>query len=220
MIKKLKTTTIILFFFLSFSFYGQNDTISIIKHSDSDLIIPKSNKVFFRGIKNEILIEVPNCKSFKASGNGLNLVDKNLYTFYPESGNETTITIDIILKNNKKKTEKHIFEIRNIKRPITCFNYIRGDSIVRVQKSQFKNAKIRVISSDKNFNLTFKIVQFELKIPGINAIVINGDKIDDETFNKINKYASKYDEIVISDIKIKTSFVGCILVNPMVIMLY
>lgn len=51
MIKKLKTTTIILFFFLSFSFYGQNDTISIIKHSDSDLIIPKSKKYFLEELE-------------------------------------------------------------------------------------------------------------------------------------------------------------------------
>lgn len=212
----------LLLLFFSLSFYGQNDTISVIKHTDNDLIIPKNAKVIFRGIKNEILIDVPNCKSFKATGDGLTLISKNLYNLNPGAGSEVIITIDIVLKNNKKKIEKHVFEIRGIKRPITCFNYIRGDSIVRAQKSQFKNAKIRVISADKSFNLTFKITQFALKIPGINSIIINGDKIDDGTFEKINKYASKFDEIVISDIHVKTtpSFSGCILVNPMVIQLY
>ncbi|WP_395066939.1 hypothetical protein [Flavobacterium sp.] len=210
----------LLLLFFSLSFYGQNDTISVVRHSDNDLVIPKNTKVVFRGIKNEIVIDVPNCKSFNATGIGLSLISKNLYNLNPGAGSELIITIDIVLKNNKKKTEKHVFEIRGIKRPITCFNYIRGDSIIRAQKSQFKNAKIRVISADKNFNLIFNITQFVLKIPGRNSIVINGDKIDDETFEKINKYASKYDEIVISDIKIKTSFVGCILINPMVIKLY
>jgi len=213
---------LVLFFFFSLSFYGQNDTISVVRHSDNDLIIPKNAKVVFRGIKNEILIDVVNCKSFKATGDGLSLISKNLYNLNPEGGSEVIITIDIVLKNNTKKTEKHIFEIRGIKRPITCFNFIRGDSIIRSQKSQFKNARIRVISADKNFNLTFKITQFVLKIPRINSIVINGDKIDDGTFEKINKYASKFDEIVISDIHVKTtpSFSGCILVSPMVIKLY
>jgi hypothetical protein len=212
----------LLLLFFSLSFYGQNDTISVVRHSDNDLIIPKHSKVVFRGIKNEILIDVPNCKSFKATGVGLTLISKNLYNLNPGAGSEVIITIDIVLKNNKKKIEKHVFEIKGIKRPITCFNYIRGDSIVRTQKSHFKNAKIRVISADKNFNLIFKITQFALKIPGINSIVINGDKIDDVTFEKINKYASKFDEIVISDIHVKTtpSFSGCILVSPMVIQLY
>jgi hypothetical protein len=212
----------LLLLFFSLSFYGQNDTFSVVRHSDNDLIIPKNAKVIFRGIKNEILIDVPNCKSFKTTGDGLTLISKNLYNLNPGAGSEVIITIDIVLKNNKKKIEKHVFEIRGIKRPITCFNYIRGDSIVRAQKSQFKNAKIRVISADKSFNLTFKITQFALKIPGINSIIINGDKIDDGTFEKINKYASKFDEIVISDIHVKTtpSFSGCILVNPMVIQLY
>lgn len=206
--------------FISLSFYGQNDTISVVRHSENDLIIPKNAKVVFRGIKNEMLIDVPNCKSFTATADGLKMISKNLYNLSPGAGSEVIITIDIILKNNKKKVEKHVFEIRNIKRPITCFNYIRGDSIIRVQKSQFKNAKIRIISADKNFNLTLTVIQFALKIPGRNVIVVNGDKIDDEAFEKINKYASKYDEIVISDIKIKTFFNGCILVNPMIIKLY
>lgn len=204
----------------SLSFYGQNDTISVVRHSDDDFVVPKNAKVVFRGIQNRIVIDVPNCKSFTAEANGLKKISDNLYNLSPGAGSEVIIKIDIVLKNNKKKTEKHVFEIRNIKRPITCFNYIRGDSIVRVQKSQFKNAKIRIISEDENFNLTFDVIQFVLKIPGINAIVINGDKIDDDTFEKVNRYASKYDEIVISDIKIKASFYGCILVNPMVIKLY
>ena len=212
----------LLLLFFSFSFYGQNDTISVVRHSENDLVIPKNTKVVFRGIKNEILIDVPNCKSFKASGVGLSLISKNLYNLNPGAGSEVMITIDILLNNNKKKTEKHVFEIRVIKRPITCFNYIRGDSMIRAQKSQFKNARISVISPDKNFNLIFKITQFVLKIPGRNSIVIKGDKIDDETFELINKHASKFDEISISDIHFKTtpSFSGCILVNPMVIKLY
>lgn len=53
--------------FISLSFYGQNDTISVVRHSENDLIIPKNAKVVFRGIKNEMLIDVPNCKSFTAT---------------------------------------------------------------------------------------------------------------------------------------------------------
>ncbi len=212
-------SVVLLFFFISF--YGQNDTISIVRHSENDLIIPKNVKVVFRGIKNELIIDVPNCKSFKATGIGLTFLSNHLYNLNPSSGTSVTISIDIVLKNNKKITEKHIFEIRNIKRPITCFNYIRGDSIIRVQKSQFKNAKIRIISADKNFNLEIKVVRFHLKIPGQNSIEIIGDKVDDRTFDKINKYASENDQITISDISVHVNLnVSCILISPMVIQLY
>jgi len=136
---------ILLFLFFSLSFYGQNDTISVIKHTDKDIIVNKESKIVYRGIPNSLSIEVPNCKSFTATADGLTKSSNNLYNLNPGRGSEVVITIDIVLKNNKKKTEKHVLEIREIKRPITCFNYIRGDSIVRAQKSQFKNAKITVI---------------------------------------------------------------------------
>lgn len=204
------------------SFYAQNDTISVVKHTDNDLIFPKNKKVLFRGVPNEIFINVPNCKSFKAFADGLKLIKNNVYNFTPSAGSETTLTIEIVLKNNKKKIEKHIFEIRNIKTPITYFNYIRGDTIVRAQKNHFKNAIIRIITADKNFNLNFKVTQFYLKIPRQNTIVVNGDKIDDNTFQLINKYASKHDEISISNIKVRTNppFMGCILVSPMIIQIF
>ena len=40
------------------SFYGQNDTISVVRHSETDLIIPKDAKLVFRGITNELIIDV------------------------------------------------------------------------------------------------------------------------------------------------------------------
>lgn len=63
-------------FFISLSFYGQNDTISIIKHTDKDITVNKESKVVYRGISNSLSIEVPNCKSFTASADGLTVVSK------------------------------------------------------------------------------------------------------------------------------------------------
>ena len=219
----MKGKIIILFLLFSLSFYGQNDTISVVRHTDNDLIFPKNKKILFRGIRNEIFIDVPNCKSFKVTAaNGLKFISKNIYEFNPGAGLETTITIEIVLNNNKNKIEKHSFEIRNLKRPITCFNHINGDTIIRAQKSNFKNGVITVISPDKNLKLNFKVLDFNIKIPGQNSINIEGNKIDEKTFEKINRYASRFDEIAITDLHIKTfpSFSGCILINPILIKLY
>lgn len=207
--------------FFSLSFYGQNDTLAVIRHTDNDLVIPKEKKVIFRGIANEIVIDVPNCKSFKATGEGLKLLKNNIYSFFPGSGTSTTITIDIVLKNNKKISEKHIFEIRMIKRAITCFNYNKADSILRFPKKSFKEGKVTVISPDKNLDIRVKVVQFNLNIPGRNSIIVKGDTIDEKTYQEIIKNSSKGDQIAFSDIRIKLdSWSGCFLVSPMLIEVY
>ncbi len=214
---------LVLFFFLLFSlsFYGQHDTLAIIRHTENDLIIPKDKRVFFRGINNELIIEVPNSKSFTAKGDGLKLIKDNIYSFFPGSGTSIDITIDIVLKNNKKITEKHNFEIRIIKRAITCFNHNKADSILRFPKKSFKNGMVTVISPDKNLNLKVKVVGFSLKIPGYKAIAVDGDTIDDKTYQVIIKNSSKGDQIAISDIKVKLpNWSGCFLVSPMVIEVY
>lgn len=208
--------------FIFCSFYAQNDTLSIIRHSDNDLVIPKKKKIFFRGLKNEIIVDVPNCKSFKVTGEGLTLINKKLYDVKPGNGSEVIITIDIFLKNNKKVTEKHIFEIRNIGSFISCFNFIRANnSVITVSKEKFKNAVISVISPDKNLNMTFKVVQFYIKIPGRTAIIVNGEKIDEKTFKEINTFTSRGEEIVISNIAVMInpplSGFLCIKTAPMVI---
>lgn len=203
----------------SLSFYGQNDTISVVRHTDNDFVIPKELKLVYRGIPNEIFIDVPKAKSFEVSGNGITKVSNNIYKLIPGAGLETVVSVDIVLKDNKKVSEKHVFKIRNVRTPITCFNFSNKDSIISLQKQQIKNGIVRVISGDKNLNFTFKVTKFKINIPGVKTIEINGDKIDDKTFEQINKYSSRGDLISIFNVSIlmKPSFNGCILIRPMLI---
>lgn len=215
---------VITFFLLliTLSFYGQSDTISVVKHSDNDLIIPKNLKVVYRGLPNQLIIEVPNCKSFSASGNGLTLVSKNLYSLNPGAGLEVIVSIDIVFKNNKKITEKHSFKIKNVITPDYYLNFNKCDTIVRLRKKQLENAEVKVVLSDKNLNIKFQVTKFQLKIPGRETIQVYGNKIDIKTFNEINKYASKGDLILIYDVSSKREppISGCILMSPMAIQIY
>ena len=196
---------IVIFSLFSISFYGQNDTLSVVRHTDNDFVIPKDLKVVFRGIKNELFIDVPNAKSFEISGNNLIKKDKNTYDFNPGGGLETILTIDIVLKNNKKITEKHVFKIRNVARIISTFNKIEGNPIIKLQKSALKDGVVDAMIGDKNIMKIFEVKQFTIKIPGIGAFVIQGNKIDNNTFEKINKQVSRGDMITIFDIKTKSS---------------
>ncbi len=198
-------------------FYAKNDTLSIIKHTEKDVIFPKNLKVVYKGIYNYLSIEVPNCKSFTATGIGLNLESGNVYILSPHEGLETIINVEIILKNNKKVSEKHIFKIKDILRPKSRINF-SDSTYVKMTKNQLKKAIISVDLGDKHLKIDFKVVGFNLKISGKECIVIDGNKIDDKTFQIINKYCSRSDEITIFSIKAKCSMnVSCLLISPLLV---
>ncbi|MEO5777237.1 MAG: hypothetical protein ABIQ27_10030 [Flavobacterium sp.] len=166
-------------------------------------MVPKNKKLVFRGLLNEFFIDVPNSKSFEASGNGITKKDNNIYNLNPGAGLETTITIDIVLRNNKKVSEKHVFNFKNTGSIISTFNKMEG-GIIKLQKSALKDGVVDVRVSDKNIEDFIEVTQFSFKIPGMPAMVIEGNKIDNKTFEKINKNASKGDEITIFDIRTKS----------------
>ena len=208
----------IFFFFSTLSFYGQNDTISVIKHTDKDIIVDKDSKIVYRGIPNSLSIEVPNCKSFKASGEGLSLMSKNIYNLNAGSGLETIITVDIVLKNNKKKTEKHIFKIRSLGKLVATLNH-NDESYIRLQKSKLDKAVLRVKFEDKNLQQDFiSIRKFKIKIADRKEIEVLGNRIDSKDFQIINISSRINDEIIIYDIETQIHCgISAIKLKPIVI---
>ena len=214
---------IVVFLFFSFSFYGQNDTLSVVRHTDNDPVVPKDLKVVYRGILNELFIDVPDSKSFTVFGNGITKESSNIYKINPQSGNEVIVTVDIVLKNNKKVTEKHVYSIKKIGSLVSTINGKSG--LVRMQKAHFKDAKIKVIFEDKNLSFLSNVTAFSLKIPGLPSIVVTGNKIDQRAYESILNKASIGDQIVISDIKLfvtDKAWKGatCFLHGPIVIEIY
>jgi len=219
----MKNKIFILFFLFTLSFHAKDDTLSVIKRTDKDIVVNKESKIVYRGMMNSLSIEVPNCKSFKAAANGLTMVSKNLYKLNPLAGSEVIITVDIVLNNNKKKTEKHVFIIKKISGLVTTINGRSG--LVRMQKKQLQDAIIKVRLEDKNLTFSNNISGFSLKIPGMPSIQVIGKKIDKETYEKILKNASLGDQITISDIKFRVleeSMKGgmCFKTTPIVIEIY
>lgn len=210
----------LLLLFFSLSFYGQNDTISVVRHTGSDIIFPKELKVVYRGIPNCLSIEVPNCKSFTVTADGLTKSSKNLYNLNPGAGSDVVITIDIVLKSGKKIIEKHNFKIKNTSGFVTSINHVEG-KLIRLQKKQLNNAILSVDCIDKNLKIKLIITQFVISLPRGKNIVINGNSISNDLFLKINNQISKYDIITISDIKVTAcSYMGCIRPTPIQIEIY
>lgn len=196
----MKFFRIVIFSLFSISFYGQNDTLSVVRHTDNDFIIPKNLKVIYRGLPNEIFIDVPNAKSFKVSGTGVTKKNQNVYYLYGNEENESIITIDIVLKNNKNDTEKHFFKIRELSKLQATLNHQQGATF-KLQKNKLKDSVLGLKFADGNVTTDFVFIsKFTLKIPGRKPFVIMGNNIDAKAFDEINKYASSGDQITIYDI--------------------
>ena len=210
----------IFFFFSTLSFYGQNDTISVVRHTDNDFVIPKTKKLVYRGIFNEVFIDVPNSKSFEVEGIGVIRKEKNIYSINPSSGKELVISIKGILKSGKKFYEKHIFEIRNVTNVEARINNLDGFE-VRMQKNNLLNAVIKLGFPDKNIGIRLSIKSFQLKIPGYSSMHIDGNSIKEIDYNKIINRVKIGDEIVISDIRFTANINANICkINPIIIEIY
>ena len=77
------------------SFYAQNDTISVVKHTDKDIVVNKESKIVYRGMPNDLYINVPNCKSFTVTAEGL----KKITNYY----------LDNLVENYKNR--RHLFQV-------------------------------------------------------------------------------------------------------------
>lgn len=211
------------FLFFSLSFYGQDDILVIIKHTEDDYVIPKSEKIVYRGLINEVSIEVPNSKSFDVEGLGVSRKEKNIFIINPSYGNEVIITISGILKNGKKFSKKSKFKIRNIPLIEAKINNLNYDVQfrVRLQKRNLLNAVIKSGFADKNLGVKSEIKSFELKIPDYSSILIYGNRIKESDYNKFINRIKIGDEIVISNIKfITNSNANFCKINPIIIEIY
>jgi hypothetical protein len=208
------------FFFFSLSFYGQNDTISVVYHTDNDFVVPKSAKIVYRGFLNEVFIDVPKSKSFKVEGIGVSIKEKNIYNINPSSGTEVIIIISGVLKTGKNFSEKQIFKIRNFPSLQMNINNLEGFRL-RMQKKSLLNAVVKGSFPDKHIGLICTIKSFELKIPGNSSIHIDGCRIKEEDYNKIINKINIGDEIIISNARFWVNVNALICkINPIIIQIY
>nr|WP_294777338.1 GldM family protein [uncultured Flavobacterium sp.] len=83
---------------------------------------------------------------------------------------------------------------------ILTINGIDSSKPIKLKKEALKNAVIAAYSKDKK-TIQWNIIEFTIKIPGVQAEKIKGNKIDERIFNKILHSASRGDMITIFDIK-------------------
>lgn len=174
--------------FISLSFYGQNDTISVVKTSNIAVVSADKMNVVYRGIPNPISIAISNCKSFTASGIGLYKQSDGKYVLNPGAGLESIITLDIILNNGYTKKEEHKFRIKGLPKLSGAINGLTcNQSVILMCKDELKNATISIdLPKDFLYELKFKLEQFVVKI-GDSSTVIKGTKFNKKVIDIIDK---------------------------------
>ena len=137
----------------------------------------------YRGIGNPISIAVPNAKSFKASGLGVTFSNGH-YFISPGQGNEMIVTLEIILEDDSKVVEEHVFRIKNIPPPLGKINNRNcKDCIVLMKLSELENAEITVYLEDFIFDFKPQVSSFSIILPNNKSIDIEGNTIDTDTYN-------------------------------------
>lgn len=170
------------------SFYGQNDTISVVKTANSSVVSADKMNVVYRGLPNPISIAVSNCKSFTATGNGLFKNKDGTYQLVPGIGLETVITIEVILNDGSIKKEEHKFRIKNI--PL-LYGKINGlncnQSILLMTKKELVNSELSIgFLKEFVYEFNFELKQFLVEINN-KSVLIEGNKFTKAVIDLINK---------------------------------
>ena len=203
----MKRNLSLLFFFISFSFYAQNDTLSIGTKPTISEVFVKTNNVIYVGIKNRIYINVPYPETLTASSPGLTIEDNKFYIF-PNISSEQTLFLSFKTKEGTFVTEKHVFKVKSI--PV-LLSMINGNNcskcVVEMKKNELKDALISLKFDDVALDIDFKVTSYSIYFEGNKQlnITVQGDRISDEVFERINKL-NVGSHIFITEIRFSYSF--------------
>ena len=181
----MKFIFVVLLLLISFTGFAQDSLVP--KKSNMGVIAAKEMNIVYRGVRNPIAIAVPHAKSFTVSGLGVYQENGNYY-ISPGPGNEMVVTLEIILEDDSKVVEEHVFRIKNIGKPLGRINERNcKDCIVIMQISELQNAEISVFFEDFVTGLHLNVTSFSIELSNKTNIKILGNKIDEETFNQLKK---------------------------------
>ena len=193
------------------SFYGQNDTISVVNDSVISRIFINTDKVIYRGISNEILIEVPNPETLTAISQGIYIKNKK-YFISPGSGNEQILFLSFKSDEGKIINEKHILKIKSIPIVMGLINgYNCEKCIVELTKEELKDAVISLKFNDVLANLKFNVTEFSILFSTRKRkkIVVKGNTIPEDVFKTL-KSLKKGELFYISNFKYNYNFDGLV----------
>lgn len=132
-------------------------------------------------------------------------VSKGKYILSPRAGNEVKILVKVTNFDDTVSFEEHVFKIRNFTNAITTIKGSHCESCTLLfEKEKIKDAFIGINLREFGYDYEAEVVEFTVKIPNKESIVVYGNRITEEIY----KLLKKNQIIVISNIKTKFQGLG------------
>ncbi|MFY8188069.1 MAG: gliding motility protein GldM [Flavobacterium sp.] len=178
--------------------------VVVPKPNSATISADKMNSVY-RGVVNPMTISFAGISDDKVtvSAPGLSKGAKNgQYNWNVTSvnGEKAVVTVTGKLQDGTSVSDRKEFVIRDIPRPAASVRGTTGS--MKGNKNDLKSSTIRVEFPDFVFDVTARVVSFEIFCPGSPGIVVQGDKLSDAALKAIDK-TTRGDQILITNIKTK-----------------
>jgi gliding motility-associated protein GldM len=174
---------------------------SVIPRPNSATISADKMNVVYRGVENPMTISfagVPD-NLVTVSAPGLTKGSKpGQYNMSPGQGTEVTIVVNGKLPDGTAVSDKKSFRIKNVPPPLGAI--ARETGSLKGSKSRLESAQITAELPDFLYDLQFKVTQFTFKVPGQAAVIVNGDRVNDQCRAALAR-ATRGDVVTISEIK-------------------
>jgi hypothetical protein len=198
---------LIILIMLAFSMvvFGQEDS-----REKTNLSVVSADKmnVVYRGLANPISIAVPGNREFTVTGPDVKKREDGKYYISPGSETETVITVTYKLDNGLTVAEKHPFRVLYIKSILGAINGHDGkDCVVRMSKSELKDAIISIKIRDFLYDAKFEVPGFSVYFENGKKFKIEGNRITEEVFKVVNQ-CEIGTQFTIANIKIKSDIGG------------
>ena len=190
--------------------FKEGDSIIKLPIRGNYVVVPKPNSanisadkmnVVYRGVANPMTISFAGVTDDKviATAPGLTKGSKpGEYNMNPGQGTEVLISVTGKLPDGTNVSDKKIFRIKNVPPPLGAV--ARETGSLKGSKSRLESAQITAELPDFLYDLQFKVTQFTFKVPGQAAVIVNGDRVNDQCRAALAK-ATRGDIITISEIK-------------------
>ncbi len=175
----------------------------VVARPKSATISADKMNVVYRGVVNPMTITFAGISADKVSATAPGLSPAGTpgaFSMRPGTGTEVVINVTGKLPDNSIVSDKRTFRIKGIPGPAGT---IRGEQgVVKGPKSNLEIATIGAKLNDFDFEVGLDVVGFNLKVPGLPTVVVQGNKLNAQAKAVISK-VGRGDQVTISEIKTK-----------------
>ncbi|TYA94767.1 GldM family protein [Seonamhaeicola marinus] len=203
---EMKTYLLPIFLFFSLNILGQNI------HAKPIIEFLRSPKVLYRGIYNNLKINVSKTDSIQLYDTENSLIPKSITGYYrinctSNKLGRKTLIVKSFLNGLNIKSDSIIFKVENIDRPRLKIGNYSGKNL-KMTVDELKNAKLEVFVYNLHQDYKIKVSGYKIKIADEKIRHVYRDSISTEIYSKL-KDLQAGKELLIFDVQYHSPYFRC-----------